>query len=334
MVTLMDFNTDTLPTWCKGCGNFAILSAIKMALAERDVAPHELLFVTGVGCGSKLPHYMRSMGFHGLHGRTLAVATGARLANHGLPVIAVHGDGDSFNEGMNHFVQTVRRNVNLVDVVQDNRIYGLTKGQYSPTSEKGKRTPTSPQGSIERPVNPPALAMTLGATFVSRGYSGELQHLAWLIGEAMDHPGYALVDVMQPCVTWNRSHAYGFYKDRVYKLQEEEGYDAGDREAAWEKAQEWGERIPIGIIYQGAPVPTYEEQVPSLEAGPLVKQRLSTLTAEQVAALRAEVMGGRHVPRSEEGDRRITEPARGTKAAPPGQEQWPPENGEDDSAGA
>jgi 2-oxoglutarate ferredoxin oxidoreductase subunit beta len=290
MVTRQDFNVETLPTWCPGCGNHAILNAIKMALAERDIAPHEVFIVTGVGCGSKLPHYMRSTGFHTLHGRTLAVATGARLANHGLPVITVHGDGDSWNEGMNHFVQTVRRNVNLVDVVQDNRIYGLTKGQYSPTSEQGKRTPTSPHGSIERPVNPEALALALGATFVSRGYSGELRHLVWLIGEALQHPGYALVDVLQPCVTWNRSYAYGFYKDRVYKLDEEEGYDPTDPAAAWEKAHEWGERIPIGIFYRDASVPSYEEQVPALEAGPLVEQPLETLTAEQVEALRAEIM--------------------------------------------
>jgi 2-oxoglutarate ferredoxin oxidoreductase subunit beta len=290
MVQRKDFDVETLPTWCRGCGNFAILNAIKMALAERDIAPHQILFVTGVGCGSKLPHYMRSTGFHTLHGRTLAVATGARLANHGLPVITVHGDGDSWNEGMNHFVQTVRRNVNLVDVVQDNRIYGLTKGQYSPTSEHGKRTPTSPQGSIERPVNPQALALALGATFVSRGYSGELQHLVWLIGEALQHPGYALVDVLQPCVTWNRSYAYAFYRDRVYKLDEEEGYDPTDRAAAWDRAHEWGERIPIGIFYRDASVPSYEEQVPALQAGPLVDRPVETLTAEQVEALRDEVM--------------------------------------------
>jgi 2-oxoglutarate ferredoxin oxidoreductase subunit beta len=290
MVTRKDFDSETLPTWCRGCGNHAILNAIKMALAERDIAPHQILLVTGVGCGSKLPHYMRSTGFHTLHGRTLAVATGARLANHGLPVMTVHGDGDSWNEGMNHFVQTVRRNVNLVDVVQDNRIYGLTKGQYSPTSERGKRTPTSPRGSIERPVNPPALALALGATFISRGYSGELRHLVWLLGEALEHPGYALVDVLQPCVTWNRSYAYDFYKDRVYKLEDEEGYDRGDPAAAWEKAHQWGERIPIGIFYRDASLPSYEEQVPALEAGPLVEQPLEALTAAQVEALRAEIM--------------------------------------------
>jgi len=177
-----------------------------------------------------------------------------------------------------------------VDVVQDNRIYGLTKGQYSPTSEKGKSTPTSPDGSIERPVNPPALAMTLGATFVSRGYSGELQHLAWLIGEALEHPGYALVDVMQPCVTWNRSYAYAFYNERVYKLEDEKGYDPTDWDAAWAKAREWGERIPLGVIYRDTSVPSYEEQVSALRAGPLVKQPLTTLKEDQIEALRAEIM--------------------------------------------
>jgi 2-oxoglutarate ferredoxin oxidoreductase subunit beta len=289
MVTRKDFDVETEPTWCRGCGNFGILNAIKMTLAERDIAPHEIAIITGVGCGSKLPHYMRCTGFHTLHGRTLAVATGARLANHGLPVMTVHGDGDSFNEGMNHFIQAVRRNINLVDVVQDNRIYGLTKGQYSPTSERGKLTPTSPEGSIETPVNPLALAITAGASFVSRGYSGELRHLSWLMGEALDHPGYALIDVLQPCVTWNRSYAYDFYSDRVYKLEDEEDYDPSDRSTAWEKAQEWGERIPLGIFYRGEPMPSYEQQVPALEEGPLVEQPLETLQSEQMEALRAEI---------------------------------------------
>jgi 2-oxoglutarate ferredoxin oxidoreductase subunit beta len=259
-----------------------------MALAENGIAPHEVLIVTGIGCGSKLPHYMKVNGFHTLHGRSLAVATGARLANHGLPVMTVHGDGDGYGEGLSHFLNAVRRNMNIVDVVQDNRIYGLTKGQYSPTSEQGKRTPTSPEGSIEQPVQPLALALSAGARFVSRGYSGELKHLAWLIGEAIKHPGYALVDVLQPCVSFNRNYAYDFYGPRVYKLEEEE-YDPTDRTAAWEKAFEWDDRIPIGILYRGEHIPSYEEQVPALKAGPLVQQPLELLRPEQVEALRAEV---------------------------------------------
>jgi 2-oxoglutarate ferredoxin oxidoreductase subunit beta len=290
MVTRADFQGEERPTWCTGCGNHAILNAIKMALADHDIAPHEIFIVTGIGCGSKLPHYMRVTGLHTLHGRALPVATGARLANHGLRVMTVHGDGDGYGMGLGHMLHAIRRNVNIVDIVQDNRIYGLTKGQYSPTSEPGKRTPTSPSGSIERPVEPLPLAITMGATFVARGYSNELKHLAWLIGESLEHPGYALVDVLQPCVSFNRSYAYDFYNERVYKLEDEPEYDATDRTAAWEKGVEWGDRIPIGIFYRGTPVPTYEEQVPALAAGPLVHQPLGKLQQAQIEALKAEIM--------------------------------------------
>jgi 2-oxoglutarate ferredoxin oxidoreductase subunit beta len=289
MLTRKDFAGGERPTWCTGCGNHAILNGIKMALAEHDIAPHQVLIVTGIGCGSKLPHYMKVTGYHSLHGRTAAVATGARLANHGLRVMTVHGDGDGYGEGLSHFLNAIRRNLRIVDVIQDNRIYGLTKGQYSPTSERGKRTPTSPAGSIDRPVQPLPLAISAGATFVSRGYSGELRHLAWLIGEALDYPGYALIDVLQPCVTFNRSYAYDFYNERVYKLEEEGGYDPTDRTAAWEKSHEWGERIPIGIFYRGEPISTYEEQVPALAAGPLVQQPLGTLQPAQIETLQAEI---------------------------------------------
>jgi 2-oxoglutarate ferredoxin oxidoreductase subunit beta len=290
MVTREDFEGKERPTWCSGCGNFGILNGIKMALAEHNIAPHEIFIVTGIGCGSKLSHYMKVNGFHTLHGRPVAVATGARLADHGLPIMVVHGDGDGYGEGLGHFLNAARRNINIVDLVQDNRVYGLTRGQYSPTSEQGKRTPTTPEGSIDGPVQPLAMAISAGATFVSRGYSGELRHLAWIIGEALKHPGYALVDVLQPCVTWNRAYAYDFYNERVYKLEDEPGYDPSDRTAAWQKAYEWGDRIPIGIFYQGEPIPTYEEQVPALKAGPLVKQPLDRLRPEQIEALQAELI--------------------------------------------
>ena len=290
MLTREDLEGRERPTWCRGCGNFGILNAVKMALVEHNIAPHELFVVTGIGCGSKLPHYMKVTAYHTLHGRPVAVATGARLANHGLRVMTIHGDGDGYGEGLSHFLNAARRNINITDVIQDNRIYGLTKGQYSPTSETGKRTPTSPTGSIDRPVNPLALAITAGATFVSRGYSGELKHLAWLIGEALAHPGYALVDVLQPCVTWNRSYAYDFYRERVYKLEEGAGYDPTDRTAAWEAAHEWGDHIPIGILYRSEVLPTYEDQVPALQEGPLVQRRLMTLQPAQIRALQAEMM--------------------------------------------
>ena len=289
MLNRRDFDVERRPTWCRGCGNFGILNAVKMALAERNLAPHETFFVTGIGCGSKLPHYLRATGFHTLHGRAIAVATGVRLANHGLRVIVVHGDGDGYGEGLAHFLNAARRNVDIADIVQDNRIYGLTKGQYSPTSEQGKRTPTSPGGSIDRPVNPLALALAAGATFVSRGYSGELRHLAWLIGEALDHRGYALVDVLQPCVTWNRSYAYDFYRVRVTILEEEESYDNTDRGRAQDRVLEWGDRIPIGILYREQTLPTYEDQIPVLEAGPLVHRPLTKLGPRQIEALLAAI---------------------------------------------
>jgi 2-oxoglutarate ferredoxin oxidoreductase subunit beta len=290
MVTRKDFDSPEQPTWCTGCGNYGIRNAIKMALAEQNIAPHEVVMFTGIGCGSKMPHYIKISGFHTIHGRSLAVATGARLANHGLKIMTVHGDGDGYGMGLGHWLHAVRRNIGLVDIVQNNRVYGLTKGQYSPTSDPGMRTPTSPEGAIDRPVQPLSFAITAGATFVARGYPGELRHLVWLIGEALQHSGYALVDVLQPCVTFNRASAYDFYKDRVYKLEDEAGYDPQDRTAAWVKAQEWGERIPIGIVYRGEPIPTYEEQVPALEAGPLVQQSLENLGPEQIEALRAELV--------------------------------------------
>jgi 2-oxoglutarate ferredoxin oxidoreductase subunit beta len=204
-------------------------------------------------------------------------------------VITIHGDGDGYGEGLSHFLNAARRNLGITDIIQDNRIYGLTKGQYSPTSETGKHTSTSPEGSIDRPINPLAMALTAGATFVSRGYSGELHHLAWLIGEALEHPGYALVDVLQPCVTWNRSYAYDFYSDRVYKLEDDASYEATDRFRAWQKAHEWGERIPIGVFYRTEAPLTYEAQLPILESGPLVKQPLVALDASQEAQLRSEI---------------------------------------------
>ncbi len=290
MVTRKDFDSPTPPTWCTGCGNHGILNAIKMALAEQNIAPHEVVIFTGIGCGSKLPHYMKVNGFHTIHGRSLAIASGARLANHGIKTMTVHGDGDGYGMGMGHWMHAVRRNLDFVDIVQNNRVYGLTKGQYSPTRDPGMRTPTSPEGAIDRPVQPLSLAIAAGATFVARGYPMEMHQLVWIIGEALQHPGYALVDVLQPCVSFNRASAYDFYKDRVYKLEDEEGYDPQDRTAAWIKAQEWGDCIPIGIIYRGEPIPTYEEQVPALAAGPLVEQSLEKLRPEQVEALQMELI--------------------------------------------
>jgi 2-oxoglutarate ferredoxin oxidoreductase subunit beta len=288
MGDVKDFASPVRPTWCTGCGNFGIWNALKRALAQLDLAPHQVMLVSGIGCGSKLPDYTQANGYMSLHGRTVPVATGFRLANHGLKVICTHGDGDAYAEGLGHMMHAARRNIGLVDIVQDNRIYGLTKGQYSPTSHQGRVSKTSPWGAIELPVNPIALALSAGANFVARSWSGDIGHLTDMIARAIQHRGYALVDVFQPCVTFNRINSYDYYKPRVYKLQEEPDYDPTDRAAAFQRAQEWGDRIPVGIFYQVEDRPAYEEQVPALKAGPLVKQPLEKLRPEQIEALQAE----------------------------------------------
>jgi len=271
-VVLKDYNIEEKPTWCPGCGDFGILAALKNALVQLNLHPHEILMVSGIGCGSKLPYYMRANGYDSLHGRALAVATGAKLANHDLRVIVISGDGDGYGIGGNHFVHTMRRNPDLTHIVENNQVYGLTKGQYSPTSEKGYISTTTPEGAIEVEVNPIALAMAAGASFVARAFSMDPKHLQQTIAKAIQHKGYALVDVLQPCVTYNKINTGAWYKERIYKLDDEAGYDSHDYDAAWEKAKEWDERIPIGVIYQEQGRPTYEEQVSELQSGPLARQ--------------------------------------------------------------
>ncbi len=269
MVTRLDpkvFDAEAEITWCPGCGDFGILRALKLALTALEIQPHEVLIVSGIGCGSKLPDYMTANGYMTIHGRPLAIATGAKLANPDLHVIVVDGDGDSYGIGGNHFVQTCRRNPNITQIVQNNQIYGLTKGQYSPTSDKGFISTTSPDGAIERAFNPMAVGMAAGATFVARAFAGEPKHMADLIAAGIRHRGYALIDVLQPCVTFNRVNTYDWYRQRVYHL-EDEGYDPSNREAAWEKAYEWGDRIPLGIIYREEGLPTYEDEVRALKGG-------------------------------------------------------------------
>ncbi len=275
------------PTWCPGCGDWGILAAVKNALAELEIPPHRALIVSGIGCGSKLPHYMRVNGFHGIHGRALPIATAAKLANHALTVLVVAGDGDSYGIGGNHLLHACRRNPDITHLVEDNRIYGLTKGQYSPTSEQGSLTVTSPEGSVELGFNPLAVAIAAGASFVARGYVGDLKHLTSLIVRGVQHKGYALIDILQPCVTFNRVNTYEFYNERVYRLEETD-HDPHDRLAAFRRAFEWGERIPIGLFYEEER-PTHEESFPALREGPLVERPLRP-SLEEFEALKAELL--------------------------------------------
>lgn len=286
-LTSKDFDVWVKPTWCPGCGDYGVLSAVKHALAELGIAPHEALVVTGIGCGSKLPDYMRVNGYLSIHGRPLAIATGVKLANHALHVIVVDGDGDAYGIGGNHFIHTARRNPDITHIVENNQIYALTKGQYSPTTPQGTITTTSPEGVIERALNPLAVALTMGATFVARGFAGEPAHLAGLIQQAIQHPGYALIDVLQPCVIFNRTHSYDWYRRRVYKL-EESGHDTSDRRHALTVAEEWGDAIPIGLLYREPGVPRYEDQVPALAGGPLLRRE--GLEASQLEDLKRQFM--------------------------------------------
>jgi 2-oxoglutarate ferredoxin oxidoreductase subunit beta len=281
-----DYASPIKPTWCPGCGDFGILSAVKQGLVQAEVLPHQVLIVSGIGCGSKLPDYAHVNGFMTLHGRPLPIATGAKLANHGLKVITVHGDGDSMGLGMGHFIHTARRNLDITDLIQNNQIYGLTKGQYSPTSDPGFITSTSPDGAIEMAANPLALALTAGGTFIARGFAGDAKGLAVLIAGAVQHKGYALVEVLQPCVTFNRKNTYDWYRERVYMLEDTD-HDPSDRIAAFQKALEWGDRIPIGVLYQ-ARLPTYEEQVAALRDGPVATRKVKKLTSAEIEGLRAE----------------------------------------------
>jgi 2-oxoglutarate ferredoxin oxidoreductase subunit beta len=287
-VTVKDYASSVKPTWCPGCGDFGILSALKQGLVQAGLAPHEVLVVSGIGCGSKLPDYATVNGFMTLHGRPVPIATGAKLANHGLKVITVHGDGDFLGLGMGHFIHTVRRNLDITDLLQNNQIYGLTKGQYSPTSDSGFVTKTSPDGAIEMRANPVALALAAGGTFIARGFAGDAKALAALIAQAVEHKGYALVDILQPCVTFNRKNTYDWYRERVYDLGDTD-HDPGDRSAAYEKALEWGDRIPLGIIYRSH-LPTYEDQVRGLQQGPLATRQLEKLSATDLDSLCAEFM--------------------------------------------
>ncbi|MBI2862350.1 MAG: 2-oxoacid:ferredoxin oxidoreductase subunit beta, partial [Chloroflexi bacterium] len=245
MIDLKTYQSPDEVTWCPGCGDFGILAAIKQALAMLELRPHEVLLTSGIGCGSKLPHYVNVNSYDALHGRPVPVALGAKLGNHQLKVIAVHGDGDGYGIGVGHLVHSARRNADIVDIVENNQVYGLTKGQFSPTSDYGMVTTTSPDGTVEVAINPIALGLANGATFIARGFSGEPKYLARLIAQAIEHRGYALVDVLQPCVIYNKINTYDWFRERIYKVEEDGNYAPADRNAAWLKAQEWGDRIPV-----------------------------------------------------------------------------------------
>ncbi len=270
MTNLDDFKSTDPIAWCAGCGNFSILNAWKKALVELDLRPEEVLMVSGIGQAAKLPHYLRCNTFNGLHGRTLPVATGAKIANRELVVIADGGDGDGYAEGGNHFIHAMRRNIDISYFVHNNQIYGLTKGQASPTSDKNMVTGSTPEGNSVCPERPLALAVASSCSFVARGYVGELEHLKNLMIQAVKNKGFSLLEILQPCVSFNKVNTYDWYKERIYRL-EDETYDPFDRAEAFQKALEWGDKIPLGIIFQ-CRRKTYEELADLEKTDPLSKR--------------------------------------------------------------
>ncbi|HEV2429636.1 MAG TPA: thiamine pyrophosphate-dependent enzyme, partial [Thermoplasmata archaeon] len=257
--------SDTKPTWCPGCGDFSVVAAIEMAVKKLQIPSHDVVIVSGIGCSSNLPHFLSSYGFHGIHGRSLPVAEGIRWANHGLTVIATGGDGDGFGIGCGHFVHTMRRNVDMTYVTMDNQIYGLTTGQASPTSMMGQKTKSTPAGVIENPIDPIALALAAGATYVARGFSGDVKHMADLVQNGIRHKGFAFVDALSPCVTYNKINTFDYFRQRVYKL-ETSGHDPTNLIAAYQRSLEWGDKIPIGLFYR-TERPTYEDLEEVLASG-------------------------------------------------------------------
>jgi 2-oxoglutarate ferredoxin oxidoreductase subunit beta len=280
-VAMKDFKPEVQPDWCPGCGDFGVLNALFQACAEIDLPPRDLLVVSGIGCSSNLPGFIRAYGVHSLHGRALPFATGAKLANQAMTVIATGGDGDGYGIGLNHFIQAMRRNINVTYIVMNNEIYGLTTGQVSPTSETGMKTKTSPHGNLEGMLNPLALALASGCGYVARGYSGQPKHLMKLYVDGIRHPGFALIDVFSPCVTFNKVQTYDWFRKRIYKLEDAD-HDSANFHSAMDKALEWGEKIPIGLFYRNPnPPPSLDEQDPGLQSGGVLVRQPLGMSREQ-----------------------------------------------------
>jgi len=269
-LTMADLKGKVDPDWCPGCGDFGVLAAVQKALLELQIPNHDVVTISGIGCSSNFPGYINTYGMHTLHGRALAVATGVKLSNHKLTVLVTGGDGDGFGIGGNHFVHTMRRNVDLLYIVMDNQIYGLTTGQTSPTSQVGMKTKSMPFGNIEAPINPILLALAAGATFVARGFSGEQKHLTELIKQGIQHQGFSFLDVFSPCVTYNHDNTYQWFRPRVKKLEDDSSYDSTDWTAAMGKSILWGDEIPIGKFFERTDVPSLHAAEPVLDEGPLV----------------------------------------------------------------
>ncbi|MFD2613084.1 2-oxoacid:ferredoxin oxidoreductase subunit beta [Paenibacillus gansuensis] len=286
MATFKEFRNNIKPNWCPGCGDFSVQAAIQRAAANIGLEPENLAVVSGIGCSGRISGYINAYGFHGIHGRSLPIAQGLKMANRELTVIASGGDGDGFAIGMGHTVHAIRRNMNITYIVMDNQIYGLTKGQTSPRSAEGFKTKSTPQGSIESTLAPLEIALSAGATFVAQSFSSNLKQLTSLIEQGLQHEGFSMINVFSPCVTFNKINTYDWFKENIIDLEEVPGYDPSNRIQAMTKLMETGGMI-TGLIYQDKQKRSYENMVAGFKEEGLAKQQLE-LTQEQFDKLVAE----------------------------------------------
>ena len=271
-LVMADFKGKVDPDWCPGCGDFGVLAAVQKALVELQIPKHQVATISGIGCSSNFPGFIETFGMHTLHGRSIPVATGFKMANHDMTVLVTGGDGDGFGIGVGHFIHAMRRNVDLTYLVMDNQIYGLTTGQTSPTSRLGMKTKSMPYGSIECPLNPVSVALAAGATFVARGFSADQKHLTDIIKQAIAHKGFSFIDCFSPCVTYNKDNTFQWFRPRVKKLEDNPEYDSTDWGAAMQKSLLWGDEIPIGKFFERTDLPALHESEPVLKKGALVHQ--------------------------------------------------------------
>lgn len=274
MATVKEFRNNVRPNWCPGCGDFAVQAGIQRALGNLDLEPENVALISGIGCSGRISGYLNVYGFHSTHGRSLPLAQGVKLANRDLTVIAAGGDGDGFGIGLNHFMHAVRRNMDITYVVMDNHIYGLTKGQHSPTSSFGFKAKTTPAGNIEHAISPLQVALAGGITFLAQGFSHEVNQLTQLIELAVKHRGFSLVNVFSPCVTYNKINTYEWYKEHVVNLEQFSDYDPTDRGAAVAKVTETN-GLCTGLIYEDKSTPPFEDLVKGYLEEPIVHHDLS-----------------------------------------------------------
>ncbi|MCH1623704.1 2-oxoacid:ferredoxin oxidoreductase subunit beta [Ferdinandcohnia quinoae] len=288
MATFKDFRNNVKPNWCPGCGDFSVQAAIQRAAANVGLEPDNLAVISGIGCSGRISGYINAYGFHGIHGRSLPIAQGVKMANRDLTVIASGGDGDGYAIGMSHTIHAIRRNIDITYIVMDNQIYGLTKGQTSPRSEMGFKTKSTPKGSIESSLNVMEMALTAGATFVAQSFSTDLKDLTALIEAGINHKGFSLINVFSPCVTYNKINTYDWFKENLTKLSDIDGYNPNNRNQAMQTLMEHNGLV-TGLIYQNLEKPSYQELVHGYSETPLVHTELE-LEEDKFNKLVAEFM--------------------------------------------